>query len=54
MAKKDKALVRIEAQEGSPFASLSKMELLLHPDQQGAALELYRRAVNKAVKKQQG
>lgn len=51
MAKKDKALTRIEATEGSPFEKMSKIELLLDGSD-GAKDELYRRAFNKYVKAQ--
>lgn len=51
MAKKDKALTRIEAADGSPFEKMSKIELLLDGSE-GAKDELYRRAFNKYVKAQ--
>jgi hypothetical protein len=48
-----KKLERINPPEGSVFASLSREQLLLHPDEVGAAAELRRRAFNKMVKKQE-
>ncbi len=51
MAKKDKALTRIEATEGSPFEKMSKIELLLDGSE-GAKDELFRRSFNKYVKAQ--
>jgi hypothetical protein len=49
MAKK---LQRIEAAEGSEFATLSRDQLLGHSDEVGAALELRRRAINREARKQ--
>jgi len=54
MARTSKAqakLERIAPTEGSIFTTLSREELLSHPDPRGAADELYRRAHNKRVKK---
>ena len=51
MAKKDKALTRIEATEESQFAGMKKIELLLDGSD-GAKDELFRREFNKYVKKQ--
>lgn len=51
MAKKDKAVARIEATEDSAFAKMGKIELLLDGSE-GAKDELYRREFNKYVKKQ--
>lgn len=48
---RSKKLERMEAPEGSQFATLSREKLLLHDDKRGAADELYRRAVNKTVRK---
>jgi len=44
-------LERIPAPDGSEFATLTREQLLLHSDEQGAAIELRRRAFNKLVKK---
>lgn len=49
MAKKK--LERIEPAEGSPFASMSRIDLLLDGSE-GAKDELFRRSFNKLVKKQ--
>lgn len=51
MAKKDKALTRIEATEDSAFSKMGKIELLLDGSD-GAKDELFRRAFNSYVKKQ--
>ena len=51
MAKKDKALTRIEATDESQFAKMGKIELLLDGSD-GAKDELFRREFNKLVKKQ--
>jgi len=51
MAKKDKALTRIEATDGSPYEKMSKIELLLDGSE-GAKDELFRRSFNKYVKQQ--
>lgn len=52
MARKTK-LERIATPANSAFTSLSREQLLLHSNQRAAADELYRRAYNKMVKKQQ-
>jgi hypothetical protein len=46
-----KTLKRIERPEGSEFANLTREQLLSHSDEVGAALELRRRAINRAVRK---
>jgi hypothetical protein len=54
VAKKDKALVRIElAEEQKSLLDMSTEDLLLNLDEETAARELYRRAHNNLVKKQQ-
>ena len=52
MARKNpRKLERMAPPEGSEFATLNREQLMLHPDQRGAADELFRRAFNKMVKK---